>query len=311
MFLRRRAAIAAASLTAVEFTRFASNDFPESHTLSTAITQFFLFDAMKVGSWLARRRHDDDCGRFAEVQEKLLRTRLAANSDTAYGRDHNFANILAAPDLVAAFRSSHELTLADHYSPWSNYVKRIAEGEHKVINADPEVQLAATSGTSGHRNILPYTKTMRGEFFTKGILVVFDTLIDFCPNAFGLQKTCKLAFAPVMEIAEGSGLRIGPNSSGPKDSSFKRLLPLYSTPAEGYTIANDEYAALYVHALFAARDRKCVAPCTGIEPLPFPPRPCRLAIDAKPWITNGWRQVGHNRGQFHLAASAAAPAAPP
>ena len=30
---------------------------------------------------------------------------------------------------------------------------------------------------------------------------------------------------------------------------------LYSTPAEGYTIAHDEYAALYVHTLFAARDR--------------------------------------------------------
>ena len=210
---------------------------------------------MRVGSWLARRRHDEDCDRFSKVQEKVLRSRLAFNADTAYGRDHDFASILAAPDLVAAFRSSHELTLADHYAP---YVQRIAGGEQKVINADAEIMLAATSGTSGHRNILPYTKTMRGEFFSRGILVVFDTLLDFCPGAFGLQKTCKLAFAPVMETAEGSGLRIGPNSSGPKDSSFKRLLPLYSTPAEGYTIT-DEYSALYVHALFAARDRKCVA----------------------------------------------------
>ena len=57
-----------------------------------------------------------------------------------------------------------------------------------------------------------------------------------------------------METSPG-GLPVGPNSSGPKDNSFKKPLLLYSTPAEGYAIANDEHAALYVHAL-AARDRK-------------------------------------------------------
>ena len=54
--------------------------------------------------------------------------------------------------------------------------------------------LAATSGTSGTRNPLPYTPTMRKEFFLKGILVVFDTLLRSCPEAFSsLQRTCKLA----------------------------------------------------------------------------------------------------------------------
>ena len=251
--LRRRAGMAFSSLVGVEALRFASMEKSESHTTSTAITQFFLYDAMRLGSFLARRRHDADCRQFEAVQAELLRARLAANQTTAYGRDHNFDQILSSNDVVASFRAMHPLTRPAHYQ---KYVERIAAGEPRVINAEPEAMLAATSGTSGTRTLLPYTPTMRKEFFTKGILVVFDTLRQSCPEAFAsLQRTCKLAFAPVMETTP-AGLLVGPNSSGPKDASFKRLLPLYSTPAAGYEIANDEYTALYVHALFALRDRK-------------------------------------------------------
>ena len=108
--------------------------------------------------------------------------------------------------------------------------------------------LAATSGTSGRRTLPPNTPTMSSVFFSRGILVVFDTLRRACPDALSnLQKTCKLAFAPNWQYTP-SGLRIGPNSSGPKDKSFTRLLHLYSTPLAGYHIANDELAALCVSA---------------------------------------------------------------
>ena len=92
--------------------------------------------------------------------------------------------------------------------------------------------LAATSGTSGQRALLPYTQVMASAFFKYGILVVFDTLRRTLPESFELQKTCKLAFAPSWTYAEG-GLRIGPNSSNPNDKAFRRLLLLYSTPSAG------------------------------------------------------------------------------
>ena len=76
--------------------------------------------------------------------------------------------------------------------------------------------------------------------------------VTIVPVAFQLQRTCKLAFAPSWGTTEG-GLRVGPNSSNPL--SNKRLLSLYSTPEAGYTI-QDEQAAMYVHALFAAKDRR-------------------------------------------------------
>ena len=49
-------------------------------------------------------------------------------------------------------------------------------------------------------------------------------------------------------------MRIGPASSTPDDRGFDRLLPLYTTPSPGFR-EPCEAAALYIHALFALRDR--------------------------------------------------------
>ena len=251
MLLRRAAAASATTLVTVQGYRFLNQDRSETHTLSTALQQFASFDVLRVISGRARQKHDEDCKEFARVQAEVLRTRLAANAATAYGRDHGFEHLVAdGGDCVSAFREKHPITWPSHYEA---YVERVAAGEAGVMNAEPETMLAATSGTSGKRNLLPNTPTMSSTFFTRGILVIFDTLRQSCPECFTLQKTCKLAFAPSWTESAG-GLRIGPNSSGPKDKSFRRLLHLYSTPAEGYDISHDEYAALYVHALFAARD---------------------------------------------------------
>lgn len=65
------------------------------------------------------------------------------------------------------------------------------------------------------------------------------------------QKDLKLMFQPKYEIAEGSGLRIGPNASTPED--VKTTASLYSTPVEAYE-CESERDTLYLHLLFALRD---------------------------------------------------------
>jgi len=126
----------------------------------------------------------------------------------------------------------------------------------------------ARAGTSGKRALLPSTPTMSSTFFKRGILVVFDTMRRAEVDCFELQKTCKLTFAASWQTSSG-GLRVGPNSSGPKDKGFEKLLPLYSTPMAGYQIEGDETAALYVHALFAARDQKLGILEANFVSLPF------------------------------------------
>ena len=131
---------------------------------------------------------------------------------------------------------------------------------------------------SGRVALLPTTPEMSSTFFARGILVVFDVL-----NRLGhldhLQRTTKLAFQPRHREAP-SGLRVGPNSSGPKDPSFERLRPLlYSTPKAGYAV-EDEASALYVHCLFAARGRDL-----GVLEAP-PGVPVRARRDARPRQAN-------------------------
>lgn len=252
MTWRRAGAALTTGVAAIQLYRFRSYERSEWHSISSSVQQFLTFEAMRVASTAARSLHDRDCKKFNAIQAEVLNTRLSENASTVFGRDHDFAAILASENTMDAFRERHPITTPETYKP---YVDRIVKGDVAVINSEKETMLGATSGTSGTRNLVPYTPTMAKTFFVRGILVVFETLRRSIPDALALQKTCKLAFAANWSET-ANGLRIGPASSGPKDKSFQRLLHLYSTPAAGYTIAHDEHAALYVHALFAIRDRK-------------------------------------------------------
>ena len=227
--LRRVAAGGAVGATCVYAARLCALEKSESHSFETAVKQMLVWDVLKVLAWQARRRHDKECDDFAAVQRMVLAKQLEANASTAYGVAHGFSEMLRSDDVCVAFRKSHPITT---YGDWAPWVHRIAKGESNVLLKEPETMLAATSGTSGQRALLPYTQVMASAFFKYGILVVFDTLRRTLPESFELQKTCKLAFAPSWTYAE-SGLRIGPNSSNPNDKAFRRLLLLYSTPSAG------------------------------------------------------------------------------
>lgn len=228
------------------------------HTYKSAAYQFTLFGAMRALGAYARRKFELSTQQYAETQGKLLRELIEKSRSTAFGRDHKFDAILESgrgsdEALVAAYRRNMPLT---RYNAYKSYVARMESGEDPVSLTSDEVDLlAATSGTSGTRSLLPTTNRQRRDFFLLGIAVVFDVMMKGFPDSLQLQKTCKLTYMPNHAEAK-SGLRIGPNSSSPKDKGFERLLPLYSTPRAGYHIRGDEPAALYVHALHALRDRK-------------------------------------------------------
>lgn len=184
-------------------------------------------------------------------QARLLTDLLTANRDTLYGRDHGFERVLAAPDVVAAFRAAHPLTRHPDIA-W--YVDRMVDGETGVMVSEPVRLLGVTSGTSGARHLLPCPPSIGAHFFTRGITATFDVLFRTWPAAFSLQRTLKLTYAPATLVSPG-GVRIGPASSSPADPSFKRLLPLYSTPGPAFARL-PEPEALYLHLLFALRDSK-------------------------------------------------------
>ena len=93
--VRNVAIMSAGAVAAVEAVRFNYLERSEHHTLGSALFQLVCYDILHVLGGRARKAHDADCAAFGAVQREVLIGRLAANLGTAYGKDHDFASILA------------------------------------------------------------------------------------------------------------------------------------------------------------------------------------------------------------------------
>ncbi|XP_077984109.1 GH3 domain-containing protein-like [Glandiceps talaboti] len=226
---------------AYKISRLKSSEF---HTTRSKVDQYMVFSFMsRIGSY-KRKKLEEHTKKVKETQDKILLERLAYNADTEYGKRFRFAEIKSRED----FRKIHPLTRYDHYK---EYVERIAKGEENIITKDKPKILSLTSGTSGNASMLPTIQKQFSTFFLQGITVCFDSLFKGFPTTKQLQKDLKFFYSPKSRMSE-SGIPIGPNSSSP--ASSKGLLNLYTTPKAGFEIMT-EPEALYVHLLFALRDR--------------------------------------------------------
>jgi hypothetical protein len=194
------------------------------------------------------KRLEQDCQNAAQVNEELLLKLLKHNQDTEYGKDHKFSEIHDRE----SFRKMHPLTTYEHYRP---YIEKMKAGQEHILVADKLKMFGVTSGTSGTKNLLPVVPNQRTVFFTEGIGVVFDAMIQSVndrgirwPN---LQKSCKLMYVPKYSQTE-SGIRVGPNASAPHDNPT--LQHLYSTSPDAWQVTNAEHV-LFLHVLYALLDR--------------------------------------------------------
>nr|XP_014345657.1 PREDICTED: GH3 domain-containing protein isoform X2 [Latimeria chalumnae] len=213
-------------------------------SLASLLNQYLM---LRVAGWIGsrqRQRLEMDTQDVSKVQQELLLQRLQQNQDTEYGKLYKFREIKDPK----AFCRLHPLTQYSHYS---DYIKRISQGEEKVLIADRPVTLAMTSGTSGSSAMLLSTKGTARDIFFQGVTVCLNAMAIAYPQTQNLQKTAKFFYTPNWRTSE-SGIPVGPNSSTP--TSAKRILALYSTPAPAFDVMT-EPEALYLHLLFALRDR--------------------------------------------------------
>lgn len=91
------------------------------------------------------------------VQTEYLMKLLQQNENTVYGKKYNFANIKTYEE----YAKNVPLTLYEDYEP---YINVIANGEKNVLTSE-EIQLfELTSGSSGGKKLIPYTKKLKSEF---------------------------------------------------------------------------------------------------------------------------------------------------
>ncbi|KAL8604079.1 hypothetical protein ACOMHN_024904 [Nucella lapillus] len=216
----------------------------KDQSFSEALRHYMTVNSLAWLGYVYQRKLEAATKNVAKAQEEFLLKQLGENANTEYGKTHNFASIRSAEDFLA----THPLTRYPHYKP---YVDRMMLGEQNVLTQDTPVVFAVTSGTSGTGSIIPMVKKQRGVFFLEGISVLYRCMVDAFPDSSFLNKDFKIFYNPVWRDSD-CGIRIGPNSATPADS--KRLLHIYSTPESAFEILS-EPEALYVHLLFALRDR--------------------------------------------------------
>ncbi|MCH5208733.1 MAG: GH3 auxin-responsive promoter family protein, partial [Oscillospiraceae bacterium] len=95
-----------------------------------------------------------DIGR---VQSDYLMSVIRENADTIYGKKFGFSEIKSYAD----FAEKVPLTFYEDYEP---YIAAISNGEKHVLTVEDVTLLEPTSGSSGGRKLIPYTKSLQREF---------------------------------------------------------------------------------------------------------------------------------------------------
>jgi len=91
-------------------------------------------------------------------QARTLRQILGNAKDTVYGKEHRFAEILAAksdPELFALYRKYNPPTEYEYFRP---YVDRMLHGEPDILFKGKPVLYATTSGSTGEPKYVPISK---------------------------------------------------------------------------------------------------------------------------------------------------------
>ncbi len=112
-----------------------------------------------------------------KVQTEYLFRLLKQNSETLYGRKYEFANIQSYED----FKEKVPLSVYEDYEP---YINDMANGEIKVLTQEKITLFELTSGSSGSKKMIPYTKTLKREF-QRGIK---PWLYDIYTNVTGVDQ---------------------------------------------------------------------------------------------------------------------------
>jgi hypothetical protein len=93
-----------------------------------------------------------------ELQEAVLRDILTFQADTAFGRDHRFADA----KTIDEFRRRVPVAGYDYVEP---YLDRVRKGETNALLADPRVLMfALTSGTTASRKYIPVTPQYLADY---------------------------------------------------------------------------------------------------------------------------------------------------
>ncbi len=183
---------------------------------------------------------------FNKNNINTLKRIIERNKSSEYGLKHNFEEIKSIEQYKL------QVPLRD-YNDYFPYIERMARGEKNILVSEPIEYFSHTSGTTGSQKLIPSTKSSRRKASKyMAILTSRYAYKNFKSNwTFGRG----LMLADIVKTSyTEAGIPICSGTSG-GFNSIKRMIPyLYTSPLEVMKIT-DKHTALYLHCLFALKDR--------------------------------------------------------
>ncbi len=160
-----------------------------------------LLAALRAGAHGVRRAFDRSAERPAAAQERVRRRIVTAMADTAYGRVHGIQRHMP----YAAFADRVPVVDYESLAPW---VEQQMATHGPVLAPDPLILFEQTSGSSGRRKFIPYTRSLLRTFNRSFLLWAADLLLD--GPRFATGRTF-FSISPAFREAttSGSGVPIG------------------------------------------------------------------------------------------------------
>ena len=173
-----------------------------------------------------------------KTQEHLLLKILRENSQTEFGKEHNFERISS----VEEFR---ERVPINDYNNLEPYITRQQEGNLELTVAEP-VFYTRTSGTTGRHKYIPLTRSGVNQIkhFQKQLAYSLWRKTDF------FKGTVLGFFSPGIEGRLANGIPFGSTSGATYESLFSIFEKKFEIPKEAFNLDNVE-AKYEVYALCA------------------------------------------------------------
>ena len=184
-----------------------SKTWSSEHTFKSAAYQYALHKSMRLMGTIASSKLEKESKQADTIQETLLMDLVNKEKNTKVGKALHLEEIHSICD----FRSKIPFTRPEFYTP---FVQDIIKNETNVMTSESVTLLAATSGTSGQKSLIPHVSAVLKTFFIYGVAVLFDRMFSRSfLDADQLQKTAKLIFLPRWQHTEGEGPHQTTNST--------------------------------------------------------------------------------------------------
>ncbi len=171
---------------------------------------------------------------------------IERNKSSEFGRRHNFQSIKSLEEY------KEQVPLGE-YNDFFPYIEKMTRGEKNILVSEPIEYFSHTSGTTGRQKLIPSTKSSRRNA-SKYMAILVNRYVY---KNFKKQWNCNRGLM-LADIVQNSYTEANiPICSGTSGgfNSIKKIIPyLYTSPLEVMNIT-DKQTALYLHCLFAIKDR--------------------------------------------------------